>query len=289
MATGLKLIFRNAYGEPLDDNVTVRVKHRVLSNRAEVAQHPATKPLKIEGLDSTQGGEYEVSVLSKRYRSVGRFVRVKEGRTTSVEVRLPVRPNRVRSIAAPAYGDLAPELQRILEASDVEEHPGASGAALYDRLSAEQKAGLLNITAKAAATVLPDGRHVLTLVEGLTRVRGDRLFARVNPGLLQDLGACVGPGLFHEVSGSLHTPPQGFECVGAFKTHDDYGNLQLTVFRENGGSSLIADIDIDDAQGIGHVFQVLKNAATRSETHPFDIHEILLAHQQLDPGYRLLV
>jgi hypothetical protein len=49
------------------------------------------------------------------------------------------------------------------------------------------------------------------------------------------------------------------------------------------------DIDIDDAGGILHVFQVLRNAVTGRPTHPYDIHEILLAHQGIDPGYQLLV
>ena len=48
-----------------------------------------------------------------------------------------------------------------------------------------------------------------------------------------------------------------------------------------------ADSDIDDAAGIAHVFQVLGHWITADDTHPYDIHEILLFHQLLDPGYRL--
>jgi hypothetical protein len=49
------------------------------------------------------------------------------------------------------------------------------------------------------------------------------------------------------------------------------------------------DVDIDDAAGLGHVFQVLRNTLTGRPTHPYDIHEILVSYQQLDPGYRFVV
>ena len=55
------------------------------------------------------------------------------------------------------------------------------------------------------------------------------------------------------------------------------------------GDSCLVDIDIDDAGGLGHVFQVLRNFLTRRQTHPFDIHEILVYRQKLDPGYTFVV
>jgi hypothetical protein len=51
----------------------------------------------------------------------------------------------------------------------------------------------------------------------------------------------------------------------------------------------VADIDIDDAAGLEHVFQVVRNALSGRPTHPYDIHEILLAYQEIDPGYNLVV
>jgi hypothetical protein len=90
-------------------------------------------------------------------------------------------------------------------------------------------------------------------------------------------------GLFHEADDSLHHPPVGFERAGSFKTDDRYGNLQVSFFAKN--DQWRADIDIDDASGLGHVFQVMRNFLTGRPTHPFDIHQILLLHQRLDPGY----
>jgi hypothetical protein len=55
------------------------------------------------------------------------------------------------------------------------------------------------------------------------------------------------------------------------------------------GNDCVADIDIDDAAGLEHLFQVVRNALTGRPTSPFDIHEILVQHQMLDPGYRFVV
>ena len=44
------------------------------------------------------------------------------------------------------------------------------------------------------------------------------------------------------------------------------------------------DVDIDAAQGIEHVFEV-SGDSVKGPTDPYDIHEILLAGQRLDPGY----
>jgi len=74
---------------------------------------------------------------------------------------------------------------------------------------------------------------------------------------------------------------------GSFKTNDEQGNLQLT-FAYDAEDRLVADIDIDDHSGIRHAWDVLKHIVTRTETDPFDIHEILIATQNLDPGYELL-
>jgi len=90
-----------------------------------------------------------------------------------------------------------------------------------------------------------------------------------------------------EVSGALHHPPTGFAEAGSFKTPDHYGNLCLTFFMK--GDDCVADIDIDDAGGLEHAFQVLRNKLSGHPTHPYNIHEILVGYQQLDPGYSFIL
>lgn len=86
--------------------------------------------------------------------------------------------------------------------------------------------------------------------------------------------------------GSLHEPPDGMVPAGSYKTSDAFGNLQVTLFQSS--TDCRADVDIDDAAELGHVFQVARNHVTRQPTHPFNIQQILIAHQHLDPGYRLV-
>ena len=88
---------------------------------------------------------------------------------------------------------------------------------------------------------------------------------------------------------SHHTwwAPDGFDHAGSFKSTDHFANLQLTFFAQ--GDQWMADIDIDDANGVEHLFQVLRNAITGRPTHPYEIHELLVSYQKLDPGYTLVV
>ena len=74
---------------------------------------------------------------------------------------------------------------------------------------------------------------------------------------------------------------------GSFKTQDRYGDLQLTFCVRDG--EWRADVDIDDAGGVEHVFQVLGNALSGKPTHPYNIHQLLIQHQKLDPGYELVL
>ena len=49
-----------------------------------------------------------------------------------------------------------------------------------------------------------------------------------------------------------------------------------------------ADIDIDEASGIEHGFEVIRNAVTKGKTNPYQIHELLLL-TEIDPGYELVL
>ena len=51
----------------------------------------------------------------------------------------------------------------------------------------------------------------------------------------------------------------------------------------------MADIDIDDAGGFGHIFQVLRNKLSGKLHYPYNIHEILVKAQQLGLGYTFMV
>jgi hypothetical protein len=164
---------------------------------------------------------------------------------------------------------------------------GKTGSSLYAALDDIRKAGMLNIAAKTGATPLTNGRKVLSYVQKLNEVRGDRFFANVSKELREETKNSVSEGLFHPADQSLHHPPEGFSPAGSYKTPDHYGNLQLTFFMK--GDDCVADIDIDDAAGLEHVFQVVRNKLSGQPTHPYNIHEILVGYQHIDPGYKFVV
>jgi hypothetical protein len=167
---------------------------------------------------------------------------------------------------------------------------GIRGENLYKRLDDIRKAGMFNIVAKSRATPLSNGKNVLSYLKVLHELRGDRFFATVPKELREETKNSVSADLFHQADSSLHHPPDsfpGFTDAGSFKTNDSHGNLQLSFFMK--GDECLVDIDIDDAGGIGHIFQVLRNALTKGATHPYNIHEILIFRQQLDPGYTFVI
>ena len=169
--------------------------------------------------------------------------------------------------------------------------PDCKASSSYDALEADpvRKAGLLNLFAKMEATFFPIGRSVFSHVQSFTRLRGDRIFAHVRKELRDEVKNGVLSHMFKKVDDSLHTPPPNFQHADSFKSFEPYGNLQLTFFSNPATLEFIVDADIDDAEGILHLFQVLDHALTAGETNPYDIHEILVYYQHIDPGYQLVV
>src|SRR5262249_2242244 len=146
-----------------------------------------------------------------------------------------------------------------------------------------------NLVTKARHTLLSSGRPVLTYLQTMVELYGDRLFALVTPELKAECARSVAAGILHPVPDALHDPRPGFQHAGSYKTFDHYGNLQLTLSNKPGTQDWMVDMDIDDAQGLEHIFQVVHNAVTGEPTHPYNIHEILIEFQLLDPGYKLNV
>lgn len=242
----------------------------------------------IADLHARPDGIYQVFIDPLSYQPFSQFIDILSGSVTRLDVVCAIDPRKVLRLDVPAFADLRDDARRTLEASDtVLGFDGLSGAALFERLDSIRQAGFLNIIAKTAETVFANGRSVGSSLQKLLELRGDRFFVTVPHELREETKNSVQDGLFEEVSGLLHHPPEGFEPGGSFKTRDRYGNLQLTFFVR--GSEWRADVDIDDAGGFEHVFQVLRNTLTGSPTHPYNIHQLLLQHQKLDPGYDLVI
>ena len=167
-------------------------------------------------------------------------------------------------------------------------HPGFQKlASPFADLTDLQKAGLLNLHAKAAATNLANSTNIGDHIESIVEARPARLFATVKEGLL-DL-VRDSHEVFHAASGISHSftkPWHRIERDGSFKTRDRQANLQLT-FATNSDGQLLVDMDIDDNQGVAHAFDVIGHTLSGADTHPYNIQQILLALQGIHPGYTL--
>ena len=167
---------------------------------------------------------------------------------------------------------------------------GASGLGetVYAALADTQKAGLFNLFAKMSSFGFDAQRTLWTFVERIYRIRADRIFVDVQPALRDLVKGAIADERFREVSGKLHTPPPGFGPAGWYKTSERYGNLQLSFFAsQTAPLAFKVDADIDDAAGLEHAFQVIRNFVTHGTTHPYDIHEILVFRQEAMLPYEL--
>ena len=280
----LSLEFRDVYGDLLKEKVDIILRHEVLSQVVKVSNNASTK-IEIKGLTGAPQGLYRIDIDPPSYQYVSQFINLKASGTTPLSLTFPIDPSKVKKVKFPAFGSTVGDLQRLLENSEkMLGFEGKKGKALYDGIDDIRRAGLLNIAAKTRATLLTNERTVLSYVQELRELRGDRFFATVPKELREETKNSVAEGLFHPADSSLHHPPTGFSHAGSFKTPDHYGNLQVTFFMNEVGDC-VADIDIDDAAGIEHVFQVVKNKLSGNPTHPYNIHEILVGYQHNDPGY----
>lgn len=292
MSGDLKLNFFDVSFERVKDEIDIRLEHTVLHKVYEQTKPSNTKTITIHGIDTSQGGRYVMYARPRHYRPIFRILRIKDNPDKNDEVViLPVDSSRVTKVNFPMYQNLPQSLTNVLTQSNVETFPGLQGQQLYDALEDDpvRKAGLFNLFAKMEATVFPIGRSVFSHVTSLTRLRGDRIFAQVQKELRDEVKNGVLNNMFKKADDSLHTPPPNFQHADSFKSFETYGNLQLTFFANPATLEFIVDADIDDAGGLQHIFQVLEHALTSDETNPYDIHEILVYYQHIDPGYQLVI
>jgi hypothetical protein len=281
----LELDFVDVRDRPIADTLTVTLRHHVLHDDRRVAGHDGTRRLEMIGLRSEPQGLYRLEVEYGCYWPVARFVTIPASGHLRQTIRLPIRPAHARPVF-PAFEELDDRVRGVLERSAaVRGLEGLTGKALYVALEEEDRAGLLNIAKKSLTTPFKDGADLIHHIT-IREIRGDRCYVDVPSQVLEQMVDLIESEQFRPVDGSLHEPPEGFAPAGSFKSLDAFGNLQMTFFRS--GSRCVADIDIDDAAGLGHVFQVVRNRVTGKPTHPYNIHQILIAHQSLDPGYSLL-
>jgi hypothetical protein len=239
-------------------------------------------------------GEYRVEVDPAGVSSQRSTVVVRDGAAKRIDVvarGVSIDAKDVRAVAFPPYDALPDALRSRLEASTaVTGFPGTSGRRLFEALSDLQRAALFNIFAKASQVRFPaSDRSAWDYVTALTDVRSDRVFATTDVAMHDEIRASTVSGLVSEVPAALHQPPLGFSVANSYRTREKAGSLQITVFRGlDNDAQMTVDMDIDINSGASRVFGIISRTLTRSIVHPYDVQQVLISTQLLDPGYRLI-
>lgn len=280
----LRLELVDVYGKLLNESVDILLRSQTVADDLVVRGVNAGKRIVISNLRPST--VYRVEVDAPSYFPVSFFVGLKGGTLTERRIQLPVNPKKVVDVSFPKFPDLSQEMQRILKQSRrVESLEAHSGEGLYEVLDPLRRASLLNVLTKCAHTRIGSESTVLSCVKSLRKIEAHFLRADVDAQLRDQLRKGVLEQLFEPADSALHFTPPGLTQAGSFKTVDGFGNLQITFFTK--ARDWTADLDIDDARGLEHAFHVLREALTLAAVHPYVIHEILILHQQLDPGYIL--
>lgn len=286
----IALSLLDVFADAIEETADIVLECQDLTDRQRV-RVDAKSPFAIGNLFGPPTNRYRLQIDLPGYRSISLFASAVEKKKPDRRViTMAVDPGKVVRAQFPKFATLPSEAQALLSQSDqVVGFPGLSGAALYDGFDDVRRAGFLNIVTKCAHTRLSNGRTVLSYFADpgcqLREARGDRFFARVPKELREETKNSVADNLFDTAGSLLHHPPKDASPAGSFKTPDRAGNLQLTFHAS--GDEFQSDIDIDDANGFAHIFQLIQNIGGR--THPYNIQQILVRTQELDPGYRLFV
>ena len=282
-------MLRDAAGHGITDRVEFKLYNQrsdALNQRFDV-DVTGTRVL-LRNVPAFPFGLAELFIKPERYRWKSIFVDVRPEADTIVDETVLIDPARATPIF-PTFTELRTvprwkELLALLEKSSIDT------ADKWEELGPLRRAGLLNLYAKLQRETLETATPIVGLLDRVARpddFRQDRMFVLVRNELLP---AVRTHARFRSVSGALHVfdPPWlAVDPEGSFKTRDRAGNLQITFAARHGHDGHFADIDIDDHAGVKHAADVLKHQIADRDTHPYDIHNILLYFQGCDPGYRL--
>ncbi len=282
--SSVRITLSDVSSKILTDRVNLKFYNvRLTSEKSQTDVSFEGQPVTIRGLPAFPEGFTQVFIAPNKFRFKSIFLNVQSDGSSQINEACFVDPVKVTP-EFPAFADIQTEarwagLARVLSASNI------SSAGAWNALGDQPRAGLLNLYCKMNAAQVEGPRPVMELVQRIEQFLPARVLARVDPNLIRLVDSA--PKVFHTVSGALHSfePPwQPTVPDNSWKTFDSAGNLQLT-FATDGSGNFLADIDIDDHQGVQHAFDVLQHTVTGKDTHPYDIHEILVFFQHLDPGY----
>ncbi len=284
---------KDVYGEIVSNHVKLTFYNKNVQSLSQAfdVDFDGVNAATLPGVPAFPTGLAEVFIKPTKYRYKSVFINVVGGEDNSIKEDFFVDPSQAKptlidfqDIQDKAY---AGDLLRILQDSQI-------GQAQWAGLNPRNRATIFNLSAKVFRETTGADQRLIELVNTIDQTwldeqHRERIYALVDSALPNSLLSY--PDKFEQVSGVLHHfPPGGWAPINgpdSFKTRDAAGNIQFT-FARNGDGQVMADVDLDDHKGIQHAADVLKHKITGKDTDPYDIHEILIYFQRLDPGYRLL-
>lgn len=282
---------RDVYGQTIHDRVRIRFYNQTahsLSQEFQVNFNGA--PKQLPGVPASPAGLAHVYIEPTKYRYKTIVKNVLSGKPNSIDEDFFVDPSRARpsgidyaDIKSKSFGS---ELLEILKATKIREQE-------WNDFDKRIRATIMNLCAKMKREKTANGMNILEQIGSIDRTwldtkHRERIYAYTSNQLLRNIRK--GASVFRAVSGGMHHFPEGWEMVNtpeSFKTNDKAGNMQLT-FAKNTKEESLVDIDIDDHSGLRHAADVLGHIISGKDTDPYDIHEILLYFQKLDPEYTLV-
>ena len=298
VAGDLTINVTDVYGKPIEEKVDIAISSTT-SQETRILERDldGSKTIILKHIFRMGGapGVFSVQITPRSYLSVTKLIRI-GAEVQTLNATVPIDPRRIASVELPPYSSLPGELRKLLEGSySVSGFEKSQGKSLYDALDDIRKAQLLNMTAKGLATRLSNGRTVFSYLKSLSQIRSDSLVGEVDQDLMEEVDHSVTEKLFQSLrGGSPGSVPPNYRLSGAYSTPDAYGRMQLTFFepgespQQASRKPSLVSLNIA-APAMDRLFQVTGLPASAGPANPFSIHEILLFHQRLDPGYRFIL
>ena len=276
----IELTLTNVFGEPIKAKGTAGLRNQTLSSRNQLftVEFDGTRSVTLKDVPGFPNGLAQMDLSLSGYLFRKLFVNVPANGTLTIRELMFVDPRKAKPVF-PSFTKLPEDVLGVLKRSKWK-------AADWDELAPEKKAGLMNIYAKARTVKLSATDTAVKHFTKLQDVLPARIFVFADAALLPAVEAV--PAILDPRNGALHEFPPPFELKSSFKTRDNAGNLQLTFGQDTSGEGItLVDADLDDHAGVEHWIDVFRHKLTGEDTHPYNIHEILMAFQGIDPGYRL--
>jgi len=287
----------DVYGERLQDDVELAFHNINVPTFSETYQVQLRgKPEVIHDVPSFPTGRADVDVRPAKYqeRKFSIFVVGPSVGKNEIKGEFFVHPAKANPRLI-SYADLANKSYATAIKTLLDNSVPKIDEAAWNALDPVNRATILNLCSKMVRENIDPATPAMKKVLGIDRTwltpeHRERIYSPVADDLLTALRTL--PKNFKSVSGSLHDFPNNWlgitEKHSSFKTKDKAGNIQFTFARDADGK-YYCDIDLDDHSGIQHVLDYLDHKLSGEETHPYNIHEILVKFQKNgDPEYRLL-